>query len=190
VIVANRRILLGGLAGGLALFVWSVTSWTLLPFEGSVFRALPSEAAIVEALRASGVQAGIYVVPAPLGPGAAGAAETEAREEKLRRGPTAVVVYDPAGSSPNRMFWPLARGVVFCLLASTFAALALFMARMQSWAARVAFVTGLGLFAWVLGPGAQWVWFNYPTDYLLVSLADALAGWLIVGIVQTGIVRR
>lgn len=185
----RKQILIGGLSGGLALFVWSLVAWTMLPLEGSVMRALPSEQAIVDALLASGAGEGIYVVPAPLHPGAVLQGETTAREEKLRRGPTAVLVYDPAGASPNRMFWPLARGIAFCLAAATFAALALSRARLASWAARVAFVLGLGLFAWVLGPGTQWVWFNYPTDYLVASLADTVGGWLIVGIVQTGIVR-
>lgn len=185
----RKQIAIGGLSGGLALFVWSVVAWTFLPLEGNVLRALPSEGLVVEALRAAGAGEGIFVIPAPIGPGPVDEAAAAAREDKVRQGPTAVLVYDPSGTSPNRMFWPLARGVAFSLMATTFAAFALSRARLRSWAARVAFVLGLGVFAWVLGPGAQWVWFNYPTEYLLTSLVDALAGWLIVGIVQTGIVR-
>jgi hypothetical protein len=37
------RIILAGIAGGIAMFIWSFYSHTILPFGEVVFRMLPNE---------------------------------------------------------------------------------------------------------------------------------------------------
>ncbi len=185
--------MLGGIAGGVALFVWSVVAWTLIPLHASTVRRLAAEDRVVEALVAARTPAGFYVIPAP--PDTAGMAEEQATaaenawEERAGRGPVATLAYRPEGRAPNRMFRPMARGLGLALVASLFSAWALSRARIASHFGRVAFVLGMGLFAWVLGPAMMWNAFSYPADYTVAVLVDALAGWAIVGVVQAGIVR-
>lgn len=190
----RRSLWLASLTGGLALFVWGIVTWTLLPIAGGAFRTLPNEDRVIADLRDRDLPAGVYVfpgVPDLAGLSAEERADAEAaRTEKLRRGPVGVLVFDPAGTTPNRRFWPLVRGLAFALLAATFSGWALSRIGPATYLGRAAFVLALGLFAWTLGPGAQWAWFNYPSDYLLATLADSVGGWLIVGLVQAGIVRR
>ena len=87
------------------------------------------------------------------------------------------------------MFRPLARGLVASLLAGLFAAWALSRARIGRHAGRIAFVVGLGIFGWLLGPGTQGVWVNHPVDYLAASLIESVIGWTVAGVVLTRIVR-
>jgi hypothetical protein len=189
----TRKVLLGGVAGGAVLFVWSVLAWTLLPLHQSSLGRFGAESRVVEALADARTPGGLYVIPGP--PDLSGKSEEEqaaARkdwEDRASRGPVATLVYRPGGRSPSRMFRPMVRGLGLAVAAATFSAFALSRARIASHFGRVAFVLGMGLFAWLLGPGMQWNWFAYPADYTLSVLVDALAGWAIVGVVQAGIVR-
>ncbi len=189
----TRKVLLGGVAGGVALFVWSVVAWTLLPLHASSLHKLAAEDRVVAALVEAKTPEGLYLIPAP--PDTKGkteeqaAAEIEAWNERSGRGPVATLAYHPGGRSPTRMFRPMARGLGLALAATFFSAWALSRARIASHFGRVGFVVGMGLFAWALGPAMLWNWFAYPADYTVAVLLDALAGWAIVGVVQAGIVR-
>jgi hypothetical protein len=189
----TRKVLLGGIAGGVALFVWSVVAWTLLPLHASSLRRLAAEDRVVAALVDAKTPEGLYVIPAP--PDNDGkteeqsAAATEEWESRASQGPVATLAYRPGGRPPSRMFRPMARGLGLALAAALFSAWALSRARISSHFGRVGFVLGLGLFGWVLGPAMLWNWFSYPADYAIAVLVDAAAGWAIVGVVQAGILR-
>jgi hypothetical protein len=179
--MSPRKVLGAGVAGGVALFVWGVVSWMVLPLHRAQLRALPDEERVVEALRGAGIERGLYLVP---GPGDLG------WEEKARRGPRALVAYDPTGSPPNRMFRPMALALVSSILAGTFSALVLSGSRTQGFPGRILLVLGLGVFAWLLGPAGEWIWLPYPAGHALVTFLDAVAGWAIVGALQTGILKN
>src|SRR5262245_37166494 len=166
-----RKILGAGVAGGVALFVWGIVSWTVLPFHRAALRALPGEASLVEALREPETERGIYLVP---------------WQEKAKRGPRAVLVYDPDGPPPNRMFRPMVLGLAASVLAGTLSAFVLVESRVQGLAGRMLLVVGFGVFAWLLGPATEWIWVPYPAGHLAATLLDAVAGWSIAGAVQTG----
>ena len=186
-------MLLGGIAGGVVLFVWSVLAWTLLPLHRSSLRTLAAESRVVEALAQARTPGGLYVIPGL--PDASGKTEEERAaaqrewEDRALRGPVATLAYHPEGRSPARMFRPMMRGLGFAVAAAVFSAVVLRRANIASHVGRVALVLGMGLFAWILGPAMQWNWFAYPADYTLSVLVDTLAGWAIVGVVQAGIVR-
>lgn len=191
----SRTIWLGGIAGGVLLFLWGVLAWDLLPLHSATLRALPGEDQVVSALVSTGTKRGFYVIPglprdaAAFGGGGDLAAE-RSWEEKHRRGPLGVLVYEPRGRPPNRMFRPMLRGLVLSLLAGMFAAWSLSRVELRGYSGRFLFVLGLGGFAWLLGPAMDWNWFHYPVDYTSIRLLNSLLGWTIVGAVQAGIVKR
>lgn len=186
----NRKVLAGGGAAGLALFVWSVLAWTLVPIYETALRTLPVEEEVVGTLRRENVPSGVYLFPgiaprAGVDP-AAGARDWESR---VREGPLGLLVVRARGASPNRMFRPLASMCAVQLLAGLFASWSLSRARLSGNPARIGFVIGLGLFAWLLGTGMPAVWFHYPASWLLATFLDAAAGWAFAGVVLAGIVR-
>lgn len=186
---AFRNVMIGGFAGGMALFAWGIVSWEFFPWHERVTRILPDEHTVVEALRDTGVERGVYVIP---GRSPSAESETVARadwERRIRQGPVALLVYRPEGLAPNRMFRPLTRGLLVALLVTTLAAAALQRARVTPYAARVGFVLGIGTFAWLVGPVTQWAWFQYPSEWIWSALIDAGLGWTIVAFVLAGIVR-
>ena len=57
------RVILGGLLGGIVVFVWGYVSWMVLPWNQWPFRKFKSEAA-VKALVSTGVEEdGVYLLP-------------------------------------------------------------------------------------------------------------------------------
>lgn len=169
-----RKVLGAGLAGGIALFVWGVVSWMVLPVHKATLRTLPDEGRVVEALRESGTDRGLYLVPG----------------DPAKGGPQALVVYDPAGSPPNRMFRPMVLGLLASIVAAMLSASVLAWTRISGFAGRMLLVVSFGVFAWLLGPATEWIWFHYPTGHALAMLLDAVLGWAIVGAVQTGILKN
>jgi hypothetical protein len=182
-----RKILIGGLAGGMALFAWGIVSWEFFPWHERVTRSLPDEAGVVEALRGSGMDRGVYVIPGRPPASGSGPEAREDWERRIREGPVALLVYRPGGVAPNRMFRPLTRGLLVAFLVSTLAAAALQRARIEPFAGRVGFVLGIGAFAWLVGPVTQWAWFQYPVEWIGSALLDAGVGWTIVAFVHAGI---
>jgi hypothetical protein len=173
--MSPRRILGAGVAGGVALFVWGVVSWTVLPFHRSVLRTLPGEDRVVADLRESGTGPGMYRVPGDPADG--------------DRGPRALVLYDPSGTPPNHMFRPMALALVASILAATLSSFVLSEVRTAGYAGRMLLAIGFGVLAWLLGPATEWIWFPYPAGHVLASLLDAVAGWAIVGAVQAGLLK-
>ena len=66
----STRVLLAGILGGIAMFVWSAIAHMVLPLGEAGFREIPDEQSVVGAMNSAiGDQAGFYIFPGPgLGP--------------------------------------------------------------------------------------------------------------------------
>ncbi|MFN2383195.1 MAG: hypothetical protein ABR559_02915, partial [Gemmatimonadota bacterium] len=58
-----KRIMLAGLLGGLAVFVWGSVSWVVLPWHVATMHPIPDGEAVTEALAARVTEPGIYHFP-------------------------------------------------------------------------------------------------------------------------------
>lgn len=160
---AMQRVLTAGVIGGSVLLGWSVLFHTFGPVEPGGLSA----SQFAGALRASLAQAG---VPIPFGPSEAGAAGVDA---------PAMVAVAPLP------FIELLKGLAVACAAATAAAM------LMAWAGgdrkpfveRVIFAVLLGAFAStaMLVPGGGWSEFSVANAAPLV--AEALVGWLLVGMV-------
>jgi hypothetical protein len=68
----TKRVLLAGLLGGIAMFVWTSLAHMVLPLGAAGFKEIPNEPAVLASMRASlGDQSGLYFFPGlGLGPDA------------------------------------------------------------------------------------------------------------------------
>ena len=90
-------------------------------------------------------------------------AEQKVLIEKINRGPTGILVIHPEGGemmSPRQLGTELATNVVSALLA----ALLLAQTRL-GFVGRVLFVTGLGLFGFVISSVPFWNWYGFPVEF-------------------------
>src|SRR6185436_8714773 len=94
-----KKTLLGGLVGGIILFVWSFLAWVVLPLHTSTLHTIPNEDAVVAALKPALPEKGVY--PLRANPGmSADKATQEAWLAKVSQGPTGLMIYNPGGVDP------------------------------------------------------------------------------------------
>ncbi len=176
-----RRILLTGLGAGLVVFAWSAFSHMVLPLGEMGIAVMPNESAVVESLRANIPTSGLYMIPGMEPAKMASAEERRAWEQRYMAGPRGVLVYQPGGAdpmSPRQLGLELASDV----LAGLMLAWVLSMLSGPS-RRRVAAAAALGLFAWLSISASHWIWYGFPTAFIVAEGVDQVVGWLIAGMV-------
>lgn len=160
----------------LVLFIWgAITLVALLPLHNRVLLAVRNESGMLEMLQKEAPEGGVYSIPIDH----AGYTATS---------PFAVIAYRPGGfgMSPGAVM-----GVSFLTywLTSIVAALLLSKTSIASYAQRVFFVLGLGLFASLVVHAQNWIWTGYSVGYTLMAFFDVMVGWLLAGVVLARFIR-
>ncbi|HJU64492.1 MAG TPA: hypothetical protein VJ596_02385 [Gemmatimonadaceae bacterium] len=184
-----RRIIVAGLLGGAAVYLWSALSWSVLPFQTGKFRDIPDEQQVAELLSARLPAAGVYHYPAY--PTAnASEAEVAAWTQRVERGPVIpLLVFQPGGS--NSAVTAYVRAFVLDVMAALIVAMLLLLAvhTLPGYGQRVLFVTGIGIFAVLVSHLADWNWGLFPASYSVVMAADIIIGWTLAGVVMAWRIR-
>lgn len=186
------RILVGGVLGGIVVFLWGAFSHMVLPLGEAGFATLPDEPKVAAVLRAQVHERAIYILPGmPTDPDRTDAqkAADEARwTDAYRQGPSGILVIDPIGKEP---FAPRAFAIelITDILGATIAALLLTMAGLPSYLLRLLFVTMLGAFASVAIDLSYWNWYGFPDAYTVAAYFDQVLNWFFGGLVLARIVR-
>jgi hypothetical protein len=179
-----KRIILGGLAGGVLLFFWGFFSHTVLPLGEMGIKSLPEEEVVVGTLESALSEPAIYFFP--------GMSDDPSEEEMLvwqqryEAGPLGILFYRPTGFTPfvGQLPYQLLTDLAAVLLAAFF----LSMLTVSYWK-RVLFVTSLGLLCWFTIVVPYWIWYLFPSGFILGSLVDLVAGWFLVGLLLGAIVK-
>ena len=173
----NIRMLMAGLVGGIILFLWGFLAWVILPIHKASLHDIPRQDSVITALKSSLSEKGVYPFPSML-PG-----EQQQWEERYRKGPVGMIVYDPAGSSPT-MPSQMAVGFLINIVSAFF--VAWFLARSTAFNAsyikRVAYCGMYGIFLVAASTLVMWNWFNEPGDWVTGLIIDYVAGWPLAGI--------
>src|SRR5436309_452161 len=93
------RVLLGGVVGGLVVFVWGAVAHMVLPIGSMGIRQIPAESedAVIASMRDAIHEPGFYFFPGMDMTKAASESEQKAWEAKLRKGPSGILVIHPEG---------------------------------------------------------------------------------------------
>lgn len=183
------RLLLAALLGGIVLFFWSFLANAVLPLGEMGHRYPASEDAVLAALQANMAQEGVYIVPGLTPEQYTDPAAGEAYAAKAVASPFAFVIYQPTGENGLDMLDELAIQLAGTVLASWLLAWVLSLAP-WSFGKRVAVSTGLGLFAWISVSLPWWNWYRFPTEFILGSLVQQVAGWFLAGIAIAWVLGR
>ena len=182
-----KRVLIAGLVGGVAVYIWSFVSWTFIPWH--MMQAFPQQEQVAQTLRATGAEDGVYMVPgmdhaemAQLSEEEREARE-EARKEAHREGPVAVVMYESEGSSPAAIM-SYVTGIALDLIVALVAAFLLSMAApaLPGMGQRILFVLLIGVYTLFGTHLMNWNWMHYPFRFSLELGADTLVSALIMAI--------
>ena len=182
-----KRIVLAGLLAGIAVFVFSAIIHMALPIGHMGLKSLPSEDAVLAAMRAGITEPGLYFFPGMDMDKKMTAEEQKAWTDRYVAGPTGLLVYHPGGEAPM-----LPRQLVVELLADVLAAaLAAFVIghTTASFGRRVLVVALFGVFAWLSVDVSFWNWYRFPTPWAVAELIDQAGGWFAGGLVIAAIYR-
>jgi hypothetical protein len=188
----TKRILLAGVLGGFALFLWGSISHLALGLGRVGIRELPQEEAVLNPLRASITQPGFYFFPGMnLRPGASPAEKQAAEkdyEQRYKTGPYGILIFHPQGTvpmSPRQLLVELGLNVGQALLAAWL----LSLVGLSRFGPRVGFIVCLGVLAAFTTNIEYWNWYGFPGNYTTAYIFDKIVGFLVVGLVVASVVR-
>jgi hypothetical protein len=190
----STRILLAGILGGIAMFVWTAIAHMVLPLGETGVREIPDEQLIVGAMKSAiGDQAGFYIFPGPgLGPKPTREQRSEAMKrmtEEFPKHASGLLIYHP----PGRAFsFGKSLGTEFVteLLEAILVVFLLTRTRLQSFGARVGFVFVAGILAAIATNISYWNWYGFPANYTTAYMLTEVIGFICTGIVAALVLPR
>ena len=193
-----KRVIGGGILGGLVLFVWGAVAHMALPLGTAGLRVIPpsQEAAVLAAMQGAMSERALYMFP-----GMDPSRETTDEEQrawmaKYAAGPAGIVAFNPhpaarVSGAAGWLFpsWFLTEFLGDILAALVAAFLVTHVPATAGYGKRVLLVGSLGLLMTLDIDLGYWNWYAFPTSYALAQLVDHTVGWSLVGLVLARICR-
>jgi hypothetical protein len=188
------RILLAGILGGIAMFIWTSIAHMALPLGEAGINEIPNESAVLSAMQSSiGDKTGLYIFPGlGVGKNATRQEKSEAMkqmQQKIAANPSGILMYHPPGR-------PFAFGKSLVIEFSTEVLQAILViwllvhTRIGSFGGRVGFVLIAGILAAVTTNVSYWNWYDFPGVYTASYILIEIVGFLLVGIVAALLLRK
>jgi hypothetical protein len=188
-----KRILLAGILGAIAMFVWTSVSHMVLPLGTVGIKEIPNEAPVLTAMNASvGTANGLYMFPG-MGLGENPSMQQmrdamPAYEKKLATSPSGILIYHPPG--PAAAMGPMLAIEFGKELGMTLLATALLaMTRLESYGSKVGFFAVIGLIAAMVTNVSYWNWYRFPGNYTLSYMFVEFMGFLVAGLAVAAVMR-
>ena len=183
-----KKVLLPGILGGIAVFVWSFISHMVLPIgEMGVKAVNANEDAILSTMKSNLTDPGFYILPG-VNMKTATAEQQTTQQAKWKAGPTAVIAYNPTGWDAMSLA-QLIRQLLFQILCALIAAF-IISATVASLFNRALMVMLMGVFSWLTVNVPQWNWYGFPVSFTIGQGLDHLISWLIGGLVIAWMIGR
>jgi hypothetical protein len=183
----TKRILLAGLLGGLAMYVWTSVAHVALPLgETGVSQiAEPGEPPFLDSMKTVlKDQAGLYIFP-----GMPKGMAMDDYSKKLQTMPSGLLVYKSPGAAamtPGQ----LAGEFVFELLAATALAFLLANSSLSGFGARLTLVLVAAFLGSTWTNYSYWNWYSFPTNYTVAAILVEFTGLVIAGLVAMRMLKR
>ncbi len=188
------KILLAGILGGIAMFIWTSIAHMALPLGEAGLREIPNESTVLSAMQSSiGEQTGLYIFPGPgVGKNATRQEKNEAMKhmgEKMATSPSGILMYHAPGRPFTFGKW---LGIEFGteLLEAILVVFLLVQTRIASFFGRVGFVLVAGILAAIATNVSYWNWYSFPCVYTAGYMFIQIIGFLCIGIVAALVLRK
>jgi hypothetical protein len=190
----EMRILVGGILGGIVMFVWTSIAHMALPLGEAGISEIPNESVVLGAMQSSiSDKTGLYIFPGlGVGKNATREQKNEAMKEMQQRiaaNPSGILMYHPPGR-------PFAFGKSLAVEFSTEVLQAILViwllaqTRIGSFAGRVGFVLVAGILAAITTNVSYWNWYGFPGVYTASYIAIEIVGFVLVGVTGALMLRK
>jgi len=188
-----KRILLAGVLGGIAMFIWSSIAHMALPLGVAGIKEIPNEQPVLSAMQAGlGQASGLYLFP---GMGLSLDASREQRSaamqqygQKLAANPSGLLIYHPPGApalTPRQLITEFLTEFAEAFLL----ALLLSQTRATSLGSRLGVAFVIALVGAITTNIPYWNWYGFPLSYTLPYACTQIIGYMIAGIVAASILK-
>jgi hypothetical protein len=190
----SKKIVLAGILGGLALFVWESVAHMALPLgEAGIKGFGEHEAPLFTAFKEHVKEPGFYFFPAPEDkPGMTSDQKSKAMADAMNRmatEPTGIMIIYPQGRFVNlgtRLPVQLAGDIVVMLIAAWLLSQAIML---KGYGARVLFVALMGLIPTLQSDMPQWNWYGFPETYFGAQFLVHIVGFALGGLVLARLIK-
>ena len=190
----TKRVLLAGILGGIAMFVWASLAHIVLPLGQTGIQEIPNEGSVLSAMHSSlGEKSGLYMFPGmALGPNPTREQQRSTMEhygEKLAANPSGLLVYHPPGAKalrPGQLITEFLTEVIEALIVVFLLA----QTRLTSFGSRVGFVTLAGVLGAITTNISYWNWYGFPDSYTAAYMFIEIVGYVIIGLVAALIMKN
>jgi hypothetical protein len=184
-----KRLITGGIVGGITLFMWGFISWVVLTWHFDTVRHDSGVTAVVENIDDHLQETGLYYFP-PIATTQPDETEMAAYVELHKNSPSGMIFYNAEHLDPmstSRLFV----GFLADVGAAFFATLLLIVAlpSLPKYWGRVMYVAALGVFAIFAIRMVDGVFFNLPLSWTVNMILDTAISWMLAGLVLAAIVR-
>ena len=189
----TKRIILAGVLGGIAMFIWSSVAHIVLPLGEIGIKEIPNETAVLDTMKtALGEAHGLYLYP---GMGAGPNASREQKHaamsqygQKLAANPSGILIYHPPGA---QALTPGQLGTEFIteFLEAILAAFLVSRTRLAGYGSRVAFITVVGIVGAITTNIPYWNWYGFPGNYTAAYMGIEIADFLVAGLVIAAFIK-
>ena len=181
------RIAIAGIAGGIAMFIWTSIAHVALPLGQIGFSQIPNEAPVLSSMHDSiGERSGLFFFPWTDMKSSNAMAEAEA---KMKINPSGLLIYHPpgaAGMTARLLIVEFIKEAVVSLIAAYLLAQTL----IAGYLARVGFVALTGLAAGLTTNVSYWNWYGFPTDYTVAYASIDVIAFVAAGLAIAAILKR
>jgi len=190
----TTRIIIAGVLGGIAMFIWTSIAHMALPLGDAGVREIPNEPGLLPLMQTIlDQQDGLYVFPGlGLGSNPTKQAKQEAMKhmaERYAHNPSGLLVYHSPGRS-LAMARLLSVEFVTELVEAFLAVFLLAQARLTGFGARFGFVLLVGIIAGISTNVSYWNWYGFPAVYTVAYVFIQIVGFACVGIVAALVLGR
>jgi hypothetical protein len=186
----SLRIIIAGIAGAVAMFVWMGLAHTVLGLAAMGVSVLHDEAPAEAALQAAtSNHDGLFFFPAMDLHAKDQKAAMKAWEDKARSGPSGMVIYHAAGHAPGMTAGTLGEEGLKELIVSLLAAFMLTLTGLTRYWSRAGFIALIGLVATLTTNPSYLIWYGFPADYTFGYVLTDLLGYVFAGLAIAALLR-
>ena len=180
------RIILAGIAGGVAMFVM-LSILHMSPIAQIGFSQMTNDTPALDALqKATRNKTGLYIFPTVDMTQKDAMAKMDAR---MKVEPFGFMAYQPPGTASGISAGKLIGEFSKVTIQSILAALLLSFAALASYWGRVGFVAAIGLISTLTTNISYWNWYAFPTSYTLANMFIEFAGFIAAGLVLAWLIK-
>ncbi len=174
------RILIAGILGGIAMFIWTSIAHVATPLGTVGFSRIGNETAVLDAMHASiGEKSGLYFFPW-VDPSDPKMAEKNAALTKAY--PSGWVIYHPPGQAAEMMPSTLVSEFVKETVQALIAAFLVSLMVGAGFGLRVGAVVLMGVSSGLATNASYLIWYGFPLDYTLAQIAIEVIGAAFAGV--------